>query len=120
MLDDLGAPDQRRTHHFGDRLARDVVLGRAEATAEDRGIAPLECQPDAGDDPPEIVADLGLEMRIDPGQSQLLADPGRVAIDDLAEQQLGADGDDLAAHGGSQPPNLRLASMRRACRIGSV
>ena len=33
-----------------------------------------------------------------PDQRQLLADPRRVGVDDLAEQQLGADGDDLTAH----------------------
>ena len=33
-----------------------------------------------------------------PLSGELLADPRRVGVDDLAEQQLGADGDDVAAH----------------------
>ena len=36
---------------------------------------------------------------VDAGEGELLADPRGVGVDDLAEQQLGADGHDLAAHG---------------------
>jgi hypothetical protein len=97
-LGDLGPAHQRHAHDLGDCFARDVVLGRSESAAQDHRIAALECLADAGDDAPEVVADFGLEMRIDAGQGQLAADPGGVGIDDLAEQQLGADGDDFAAH----------------------
>ena len=38
-----------------------------------------------------------------PRSGQLVADPGRVGVDDLAEQQLGADGDDLTLHAASAP-----------------
>ena len=37
---------------------------------------------------------------VDAAERQLLADPGRVGVDDLPEQQFGSDGDDLAAHAG--------------------
>ena len=50
------------------------------------------------DDPGQVVAHLHLEVRVDARRGQLLADPRRVGVDDLAEQQLGADGDDLTAH----------------------
>ena len=48
-----------------------------------------------------VVTDLALEEAVDPGDGQLLADPGGVGVDDLPEEQLGPDGDDLAAHGGT-------------------
>ena len=38
-------------------------------------------------------------MGVKPSQSQLLADPGRIGVDNLAQEQLRADGEDLAAHG---------------------
>ena len=71
-----------------------------------------------GDDAPEVVPDLGLEVRVDAGERQLLADPGRVAVDDLAEQQLGAYGDDLAAHA-CVPSSfcIRRALCRRGERL---
>ena len=53
---------------------------------------------DGVDDALVVVAHLGLAQVLDAVQGQLLADPRGVRVDDLAEQQLGADGDDLAAH----------------------
>ena len=85
-------------HDAGDDVARDVVLGRPQPAAADHGVAALQRLADAGLDAPEVVADLDLEVGVDAGQRQLLADPGRVAVDDDAEQQLGADGNDLATH----------------------
>jgi len=41
------------------------------------------------------------EVRVDARQRELLADPRRIRVDDLAQQQLGPDGNDLAAHGGA-------------------
>jgi hypothetical protein len=46
----------------------------------------------------KIVTNLQLIERVDTRESQLLADPGRVRIGDLAEQQLGTDRNHLAAH----------------------
>ena len=93
---------ERHAHHLGDGLAGDVVLGGPSPPQHDDGVgcarAPARRR---RHDAVEVVADLGLEERVDPGQGQLLADPRRVGVDDLPEQQLGSDGDDLAAHGGN-------------------
>ena len=62
-----------------------------------------------GDDAAEVVADLDLEQRVDAAERQLLADPRRVGVDDLAEQQLGADGQDVTSHG----DRLRVTSGAR-------
>src|SRR5204863_5644580 len=98
-------------HDAGDHVAGDVVLGGAQPAAADHGVAALQRLADAGLDAREVVADLDLEVGVDAGQRQLLADPGRVAVDDDAEQQLGADGDNLTAH--CAPPNSN-ASPRLA------
>ena len=65
------------------------------------------------DDAGEVVAHLDLEMRVDAGQRELLADPRRVGVDDLPEQQLGADGDDLAAHAHAPSTVPRCAASGR-------
>ena len=44
-----------------------------------------------GLDAADVVADLDLQQRVDAVGGQLLADPRRVGVDDLAEQQLGPD-----------------------------
>ena len=72
----------------------------------------------------EIVADLGLEVRIDAGQRQLLADPGRIAVDDLAEQQLGADRRPLRSASllsfRRPPPGARLCAPRPSASISKA
>jgi hypothetical protein len=85
-------------HDAGDHVAGDVILGRPQSTAADNRVAALQRLPDGGLDAGEVVADLDLEIRVDAGECQLFPDPSRVTVDDDAEQQLGADGDDFAAH----------------------
>src|SRR6266536_557614 len=82
----------------GDRLAGDVVLCRAETAGEDRRVGPPECLADRGGDPLLVVTHHGVPQAVPTDVGEPLADPGGVAVDDLTEQQLGADPDDLAAH----------------------
>src|SRR5439155_16866775 len=99
----------------------DVVLGGSETAAHDHRIAAGQGELERAHDPVQVVADLGLEERVDPGEGELLADPGRVRIDDLAEQQLGPDGYHLASHGrqrtGRTPPS---GDARQASAVGWV
>ncbi len=46
-----------------------------------------------------VVTHLGLLETRDPDRRQLLTDPRRVCVDNLAEQELRPDGQDLAVHG---------------------
>ena len=46
----------------------------------------------------EVVADLAVLAGVDAGGRELLADPRAVGVDDLAEQQLGADREDVTPH----------------------
>src|SRR5690606_33366910 len=88
-------------HDPGDGVAGDVVLGRPEPTADDHRGGAGQRELEGADDALEVVAhDLAVGV-VDAGQGQLLADPGRVGVDDLAEQQLGADRHDLTAHRGT-------------------
>ena len=81
------------------RLAGDVVLGRAEAAAHDHRVAAGQ---GAGAARPTMRSRLSptfvWKWESMPAERELLADPGRVGVDDLPEQQLGADGHDFTAH----------------------
>ena len=52
----------------------------------------------ARDHPAEVVADLAVLHRVDADGRELLTDPRGVRVDDLAEQQLGADRQDVSSH----------------------
>jgi hypothetical protein len=98
LLDDRGVAHEADVHHLGDGLARDVVLRGPEATAHDDRVAARQRAADGEHHARLVVAHLGLEVGVDPGQRELLPDPRRVGVDHLSEQQLGADGDDLTPH----------------------
>ena len=69
----------------------------------------------AVDHPAEVVADLAVLHRVDPDRSELLADPRGVGVDDLAEQQLGADREDVSSHSWSPAsPGARCRGPRRS------
>ena len=99
------------THHRRDCFAGDVVVGGTAAAAQHNGIGSGERQPDGLDHSTEVVAHLDLVGGLDTGQSELLADEGRVGIDDLAEQQFRADGDDFTPHGS---PSFESGPPRRS------
>ena len=64
-----------------------------------------------------VVPDGLVEVGVDPGGGQLLAEPGRVGVGDLAEQQLGADRHDLDPH---RPAALSSAGGRLAAGPAAV
>ena len=90
--------DQLDTHHRGDGLAGEVVVSRSETTAHDHRIGVRERRTEHRFDATEVVADLHLQQRVDAVGGELLAEPRAVGVDDLTEQQLGADGDDVTPH----------------------
>jgi hypothetical protein len=85
-------------HHHGDRLSGEVVMGRPEPAADDHGVGLVQQASQLGGDASDVVADLDLHERVDATGGELLAEPRRVGVDDLAEQQLGADRQHVAAH----------------------
>ena len=106
-------------HHGGDRAARQIVMRRAKPAAHDDSVRVSEHPPELYFDPANIVADLDLYERVDPMKCQLAAHPGRVRIDDLAEQQLGSNSQHITTHPTSVAQTRRSTSylnglLRRA------
>ena len=102
LADDLGhavVVMQRHTHHAGDRVAGEVVVGGAEPAADDHRVGIDEHPGEHSLNASEVVADLHLQQRVDPRRGELFADPLAVRVGDLAEQQFRADGEDVTPHG---------------------
>ena len=110
VLDELLPPLQLDAQELGDRLAGHVVLGGSEPAAHDDRVGIIEHLAHRADHPAQVVADLAVLHRVDADRGELLADPRGVRIDDLAEQELGADREDVSPH--SRPP----ASPGGRCR----
>src|SRR4029077_4027926 len=112
----------------GDGLPGDVVVGGPEAAAHEDGVGSGEGGPQPVHDAGVVVAHLGLEQAVDAVGGQLLADPGRVRVHDLAEQELGADGQDVATHthgaammpGAGPRPPVRRAAKRYWAPVTTV
>ena len=72
------------------------------------------------DDPRLVVADHPVLVGVDARRGELLADPGAVGVDDLAEQQLRTDRKNFASH--DREPTLQLlrhtTGARELLRIG--
>ena len=98
LLDQLLTPLELDPHDLGDGLAGHVVGRRAEPTAHDHRVGTIEQLADALHHAVEVVAHLAVLVRVDADGGELLADPRAVRVDDLAEQQLGADGEDVTPH----------------------
>ena len=98
VLGELHAPHQRHAHQLGDRVARQIVLGRAEPAADEHRVAALEQVAERLDDARLVVADHAVLVGVDARRRELLADPGAVGVDDLAEQQLGTDRKNFTSH----------------------
>ncbi len=91
-------PDHGNVHELCDCFPGNIILRGPEAAAGYHCVAALEGQTKSVNDAPLIVAYPCLKMGIDSCERKLFPDPGRVGIDVLAEQQLGSDCNDLAAH----------------------
>ena len=111
---DLLVALEGHVHHLGERRAGDVVLSRPESAADDDRVAARERGAKRQHDALVVVADVLVEVRADPVRRELLAEPLRVRVGDLAEQQLRADRDDLNPHG--RPLVCRRRSTATPCR----
>ncbi len=98
VLHEVVATLEVDAHHRGQRLARHVVGRGPEPAAEDQGVGAVHEVLDRGHHASQVVAHLAVLVTLDARRRELLADPGTVGVDDLAEQQLGADRQDLTPH----------------------
>ncbi len=108
-------------HDLGDCRARDVVLRRSQSAAADHRVAALERLTQGRNDAPMVVSDLGLVERINSSLGQLFTNPGRVRIDDLTEQQFGANRHHFTTHAWSAPAvqKERASSLRAAAKTSA-
>ena len=97
-LDERLVPHELDAHHRGDGVAGDVVLGRPQSAADDDGVAAVEREAQHLDHAIEVVPDLRLVVAVDPHEGELLADPRRVRVDDLPQQELRAHRDHFTLH----------------------
>ena len=83
---------------FGRGLAGRIIDGRTEAAGGDDDGRPPECFPDRLGDAQRVVPDGRRAIEVDAGGAQAAGDRPGIRVEDVAEQQLGADRDDLGCH----------------------
>ena len=96
VLQQCGIAHQLSPGGVGDGLTGQVVLGRAEAAARDDDVRAAEGAIDYRLHAVGVVTDDGLVVEVDADIGEASGHPGRVGVDDLAEQELGADGNYLS------------------------
>ena len=96
MPDDALVSLEADPHDFRDGFPGQIILGRAQAAANDHGVAAGESCTQGVDNTLVIVTHFGLQKRVDSCQGELLTHPGRIGVMNVAEQQLGSDSDDFA------------------------
>ncbi len=93
--DDGGVLDQRPADHPGDGVARDVVVGRAEAAGQHDQVGPPHRVGDHAGQRIDAIADDVLGADADAEAGQAVGDGQRVGVEPRRHQQFAADGDDL-------------------------
>ncbi len=117
MFFDLGQHSgilyQPASGHCRDDLAREIVLGRADAAAGDDDIGAIQR---AGNDllhSRRIVADNRFKIEIDAERGQTLRHPRRIRVDDLSQQQLRPDRNDFRRSHRTSPGSRRIYTLAR-------
>ena len=94
---------QRIAETGGHRLLGQVVRRGAEPAGKHQQIAPLLCFVDKICQAAVVVTDGALSLDRDAQRGQLPAEVLGIGVENVAEQQLGADTDDLCSHGQINP-----------------
>ena len=98
LCDEAGVADEFAPGDLGDNLAGEVVLCGADAARCNHGIGALHGAGEHLAHAAGVVAHHCLVQQVDPQRGQLLCHPSRVGVDDLAQQQFRAYGDDFCVH----------------------
>ena len=88
-------------------LAGEIVLSRPDAARDDERVGATHCKTDSGCDAVDVVAHNGLVIVVETGVGEPRADRCRIRVHDLAEEQLGADGECLDDHDGELTAPMR-------------
>ncbi len=98
----------------GDRLTRQVVLGGAEAAGDEDEVGPLAGAADGLGQAAQVVAHLGDVVQVDAQRGQAGGQVLGVGVQYIAEEDLGAHGDDLRLHG------TRIGGQRMRVKEGGA
>ncbi|HVJ99056.1 MAG TPA: molybdopterin-binding protein, partial [Acidimicrobiia bacterium] len=85
-------------HQLCDRVACEIVLRRSEAAADQDRVGTRQLILQRGNDASLVVADRPVFERVNSRRGELLPDPRAVGVDDLAQEQFGADREDFTFH----------------------
>ncbi len=106
-LYDFGVLPHRASECLGDHLAREIIVGRAEAAREHDDVPSRQC---GREDGPEVVARIshdGLRTHGDAVLGEALRDEQRVGIEARRREQLAADSDDFSREKGTHAFRLQ-------------
>ena len=107
--------DELEARERGDRLARQVILGRTEPSGDEHHVRPRGSEPERSDDALDVVTDRLSEQHVDADPREPLRHPPGVRIGDLPEQELGPDREDL----GPYHDGLTATASRRGLGRGA-
>jgi len=103
---------QRDAGESGHRITGQVVVRRPETSRDDDGVRDRQRVAQRCRDDVDLVPDDDAAAHVDAGIGQPPAEPGGVAVDDVAEQQLGADGQQVDPHRVVRRAASRCARLR--------
>ncbi len=83
---------------FADDLFGEVVVGGPQTTGGDDEVGARFGKAQNVGQATDVVADDRMVIEVDPEFGEALGNILRVGVGDLAEQKLGADGNDLSSH----------------------
>ncbi len=104
----LRTPHERDPGHERDRLAREIVLRRAQTAGHEHDVGARGRERQGLRDAVDVVPHRLVMQDVDPDGGQLLGHPPGVRVRDLAEEQLRADRDDLCPHDDPTGPKVRV------------
>ena len=98
LLVDGFVAHERHAEHACERMFRDVVFRRAEAAGADHDVGALQRLADGLLYVPGRIGDRRDPVDLYARRVELLAQPGRVRVDDLSDQDFVAYGNDFCLH----------------------
>ena len=101
---DLGMKDVFAPEHGADGLLGEIIVGRAEAARGNDDVCAAARELQCLGETCGIVADDGVIEHVDAERGELLREHLRVRVGDVAEKDLGADGNEFSGVGHGQPP----------------
>jgi hypothetical protein len=113
----LGRVVHRDSEGGADGLSGEIVLGGADPAGDDDRVGTFDGGLEGGCHASEVVAHHLLVVGVEPVLGEGAAEGGGVAVDDLAEEQFGADGHHFDDHGARSDMTVASRSLPKAAVI---